>query len=72
MTIAEAIMQRIKVLPESIQTEVLDFAEYLGAKKEISQSEEMDWGALSLSQAMRGMETENPSYSINDLKEVFV
>ena len=34
-------------------------------------SHNKDWSALSLSQAMRGMETEQTSYSSNDIKEMF-
>lgn len=71
MTVAEAIMQHVKTLPKSIQSEVLDFVEYLESKKEIGKNENTNWSALSLSQAMRGMETEDSPYSTEDLKEVF-
>jgi len=35
MTVAEQIMQHINALPETAQTEVLDFVEYLESKKDI-------------------------------------
>jgi len=68
MTVMEKIMQHIQSLPESLQTEVLDFVEYLEAKMG---KNEADWTALSLSSAMRGMEDEPPLYSFQDLKESF-
>ena len=71
MTVAETIMQHVKTLPESAQTEVLDFVGYLELKKGIKEDRDVDWSNLSLSQAMRGMESEDSPYSISDLKEVF-
>jgi hypothetical protein len=66
MTVMEKIMQHIQSLPESLQTEVLDFVEYLEVK--IGKNE-AEWTAFSLSSAMRGMEGEPPLYSVQDLKE---
>ncbi len=57
MTVMDKIVQHIKGLPEALQAEVLDFVEYLEAKKGKS---EADWTAFSLSSAMRGMEDEPP------------
>ncbi len=68
MTVAEQIIQHIKALPETVQSEVLDFVEHLESKKNI---EKTDWSTLSLSQAMRGMESEDSPYSTDDLKEMF-
>lgn len=68
MTVAEQIIQHIKALPETVQSEVLDFVEYLESKKNI---EETDWSTLSISQAMRGMESEDSPYSTDDLKDMF-
>jgi hypothetical protein len=68
MTVMDKIMQHIQSLPESLQTEVLDFVEYLETKKG---KNEADWTAFSLSSAMRGMEGEPPLYSAQDLKESF-
>lgn len=69
MGLAETIIQRIQTLPESNQIEILDFVEYLRAKAE--KQETRDWTDFSLSSAMRGMENEQTSYSLNDLKELF-
>ncbi|MFH1352188.1 MAG: DUF2281 domain-containing protein [bacterium] len=73
MTVAEKIIQHIRLLPEVIQTEVLDFVEYLETKTGIAESAENDvaWSGFSLSQAMRGLESEPSIYSTDDLKEVF-
>lgn len=73
MTVAEKIIQHVKELPEAVQTEVLDFVEYLGSKAGLGEKmqEDADWAAFSLSQAMRNMEAESSPYSTDDLKEVF-
>jgi hypothetical protein len=68
MTVMDKIVQHIQSLPEALQAEVLDFVEYLEAKKGKS---ETDWTAFSLSSAMRGMEDEAPLYTAQDLKESF-
>jgi len=63
MTVAELIMQHVNTLPEVDQSEVLDFVEYLE-----SRSDRTNWSELSLSQAMRGMESEKSIYSLDDIK----
>jgi hypothetical protein len=68
MTIKEKLIQHIQTMPESLQTEVLDFVEYLEAK---IQKQDIGWSAFSLTSAMRGMEEEIPPYSDGDLKERF-
>ena len=70
MSVAEKIAQDLQALPESAQTEVLDFVEFLKTKAGTKQ--DADWSAFSLGQALRGMETEPSPYSEADLKEVFV
>lgn len=70
MTLTEEIFQHIQALPESLKAEVLDFVEYLELKSKKNE-EEADWSTLSLSFAMRGMESEPTSYTIDDLKERF-
>lgn len=72
MNISEEISEHVEKLPEAFQSEVLDFVEYLESK--ISRDnrrgvEDEDWSQLSLSFAMRGMEDEFPTYSIDDFKE---
>ena len=69
MSLAEKIIQNLKILPESKQLEVLDFVEYL--REKIESQENTDWSDLSLSSVMRGMEDEKPPHSLDDLKEAF-
>jgi len=69
MSLAEKIIQTVKLLPESKQTEILDFVECLRSRTE--KEEEKEWTDFSLSSAMRGIENEKAHYSMNDLKEIF-
>lgn len=71
MTVAEKIIQHVRVLPEDVQVEVLDFVEYLESKAMVVKEEPAEWAGFSLSQAMRGMESEETLYSTQDLKESF-
>lgn len=73
MTVTERILEHLRSLPEPIQAEVLDFVEYLEVKKGVvlPAQEEIDWSKLSLTQAMSGMEGEEATYSLKDLKEAF-
>ncbi len=70
MTLTEEIVHHIQTLPEFLKVEVLDFVEYLELKSK-SGEKEIDWSALSLSSAMRGMEKETTPYTMDDLKERF-
>ena len=63
MTVAEQIMQHLRALPETAQAEVLDFIEFLE-----SRSNKANWSEFSLSQAMRGIESEDSQYSLDDIK----
>ena len=69
MTLDEKIQQYVQKLPHSFQEELLDYVEYLVMKAE--QQEERDWGTLSLSSALHGMEEEQVSYNSSDLKVTF-
>ena len=69
MTVTETIMEHVKILPEPIQIEVLDFIEYLETKK--TTREDKNWNTFSLSQAMRGMGDEQISFTVKDLQEAF-
>lgn len=73
MSTAEAIIDRLKGLPDSAQREVLDFVEFLAARRAESDAREEDlaWSRLSLAAAMRGMEDEEELYTLDDLKERF-
>ena len=74
MPVADRIHENVQKLPESLQSEVLDFVEFLLLKRERQgdQTIEDDWTDLSLTMAMRGMEDEKgPIYTDEDLKIVF-
>jgi hypothetical protein len=69
MTLDEKIYQQVQNLPDAFQEELLDFVRFLLMKAE--RQEEREWSSLSLSSAMRGMEDEEPLYTLSDLKVVF-
>ena len=73
MAITEKINESVRKLPESSKVEVLDFVEFLLQKSKGATSgrENREWSDLSLSLAMRGMEEEEPRYTLNDIKEHF-
>jgi hypothetical protein len=73
VTVADRILEHLRSLPEPFQAEVLEFVEHLETKAQAlqSQQEDEDWSALSLSQAMRGLESEPCPYSTEDIREVF-
>ncbi len=73
MLIREQIQEYVVKLPASFQAEVLDFVEYLIAKAEREGlgEENREWSEFSLASAMRGMEDEETSYTLSDLKVVF-
>ncbi len=69
MSVTEKIAHDLQTLPAAAQAEVLDFVEFL--KSKTAPAEDADWSAFSLTQAMRGLETEPDLYSETDLKERF-
>lgn len=73
MTTAEAIIERLKTLPDSAQQEVLDFVDFLVSRRVDGEAraEDETWSQLSLEGAMRGMEDEEDLYTLADLKERF-
>ena len=73
MTTAQVIVQRVMSLPEDAQREVLDFVEFIETRRvgEGTTQEDAAWSALSLASAMRGMEDEESSYTLDDIKERF-
>lgn len=73
MTTAQAIIEHLRVLPESAQQKVLDFVKSLESRRtETAQSEEdAGWSDLSLACAMRDMGDEESLYTLADLKETF-
>ena len=70
MTTLDKIVENLKTMPESAQTEVLDFVEYLKSKKS-RKEEDSEWAQFSLDSAMRGIKEEPSSYGIEDIKEKF-
>lgn len=73
MTTTEAIIQRLQTLPETARQEILDFVEFLELRhyKPAAREEDIDWSTFSLASAMRGMEDEDNSYTLADLREPF-
>jgi hypothetical protein len=74
MAVADRIYQNVQKLPERLQSEVLDFVEYLLLKveRETWPEEKSTWSNLSLALAMRDMVQEDtPDYTTDDLKTVF-
>lgn len=70
MTTLEKIVENLKTMPESAQTEVLDFVEYLKSKEERG-DESHKWSEFSLASAMRGIAEEPSPYEIQDIKDKF-
>lgn len=73
MTTLQAIVQHLKSLPDSAQREVLDFVEFIGARRKepTARAEDISWSDVSLATAMRGMEDEETLYTLADVKESF-
>jgi hypothetical protein len=67
MTLSEKIFHEIQGLPHAIQREVLDFVEFLKARR--LHAEHQAWSTFSLTEAMRGLENEPDLYSAEDLHE---
>ena len=73
----EKLITKVRRLPPSRQQEVLDFVtclEHRDADTDIALTEPTDWSeqhfqAMSIEQAMRGLEDEPDIYSEADLKE---
>ncbi|WP_404416458.1 DUF2281 domain-containing protein [Vreelandella aquamarina] len=71
----EELIAKVSRLPTVRQQEVMDFVTFLEQRYgEDSENTEADWSenqfqAMSLDQAMRGLEQEPELYSENDLKE---
>ncbi len=69
MVVEERIREKVKLLPEPTQYEVLDFVEYLLHR---SRQEDLLWSALSLRWALRDQEDEEgPQYSTEDIQDAY-
>jgi len=73
MTTAQTIVEHLSALPISAQQEVLDFVEFIEARRRdrTVREDDISWSAFSLASAMRGMEDEDSLYTVADLKESF-
>ena len=69
MNISAKLLENINKLPESKQLELADFVERL--TQTADNKEGLNWYYLSVTSALRDMENEELSYTINDLKEVY-
>ena len=69
MSLAEKIMEKVKLLPEDKQSEILDFIDFLS--KKMNEEERKEWSQFSLETAMRGLETEETLYTTEDIKEKY-
>lgn len=73
MTTAQAILEHLRGLPDSLQQEVLNFVKSLASRRAESASgkEDAAWSQFSLASALRDMEDEETPYTLADLKEPF-
>ena len=69
MNVSEDIIEKVKSLPKDNQLEVLDFIDLLS--KKVDKEERKQWSQFSLETAMRGLETEDTLYTIEDIKEEY-
>ena len=71
--VADLISEHLEHLPGNMQAEVLDFVQYLEAKKltQEAESERHESLQISLQNALKGIETEEVEYSAQDIKEQF-
>ena len=68
MSLAEKIIEKVKSLPDDKQSEILDFIDSLSKKVK---EEKKEWNKFSLESAMRGLETEESLYTLEDIKEKY-
>jgi hypothetical protein len=69
MAVEQQIQEKVRLLPENTQYEVLDFVEYLLHR---SRQEDLLWTALSLRWALRDqVREEGPDYTADDLRETY-
>ena len=72
MTIKQIIQDKIDILSEEKQTEILTFLDSLieNHQEYNRQKENDEWSDFSIGQAMQGLEDDNlPEYTEEDLKE---
>ena len=73
MTTAQAIIEQLRRLPDSLQLEVLHFVKLLASRPTGVNSTETDddttWSQFSLAAALRDMEDEGTPYTLADIKD---
>jgi hypothetical protein len=70
MTTLERIVESLRTMPESVQTDVLDYVEYLKSKEDRG-GNGYPWTQFSLESAVRGIAEEPSRYELEDIKEKF-
>lgn len=69
------LIERLQALPQDKQVEVFDFVEFLSARSGMTAAPgHHDWtnaefSALSMAQALRGIEDDTVAYTLADLRE---
>ncbi|MEI6806484.1 MAG: DUF2281 domain-containing protein [Myxococcaceae bacterium] len=71
--VADLISEHVEHLPDNLQAEVLDFVQYLEAKRlsQAVESERKESLQISLQNAMKDMGEDEIEYSEKDIKEFF-
>ena len=64
------LIEKLKALPQDMQSEVFDFVDFLAARQSPGWTDR-DFAELSAEQALRGFEDEPAIYTRDDLREVW-
>lgn len=68
MTVTEKILIKLRSLPQSAESEILGYLEFL-AFRESHGADSADESILSVTAAMRGMEQDDEEYTMADIRE---
>ncbi len=63
------LIEKLQALPADKQAEVFDFVDFLAARSAGADCTDREFSDFSLGQALRGMEDDPVTYSIDDLSE---
>jgi hypothetical protein len=69
MSTIQSLQQQIAALPNAAQQELASFLDTLSSKYEPAKQEQREWSDFTLGSAMRGMEDEETTYSVANIKE---
>lgn len=75
MGYAELIQQRLQILPQEKQAEIYNFVEFIAARishpapDNASEWTDAEFSRMAMAKAMRGLEDDPVTYSLDDLKE---